>query len=91
MGFFGLGSFLLGEVGVFVDSYVVAVAVVVVVAAPVLVAVAVAGGHFLKLEPWNFSSLSLPSLAFSFFLYLFQDNTFLTVHPLHLDHNVSMV
>ena len=52
------------------DSYVVAAAVVVVVAAPVLVAVAVAvaGGHFLKLEPWNFSSLSLPSLAFSFFL-----------------------
>ena len=72
MGFFGLGSFLLGEVGVFVDSYIVAVVVVVVVAAAVVVvvaaAVAVAGGHFLKLEPWNFSSLSLPLLAFSFLL-----------------------
>ena len=60
VGFFGLGSFLLGEVGVFMDSYIVAAAVV--------VAAAVAGGCFLKLEPWNFSSLFLPLLAFSVFL-----------------------
>ena len=54
------------------DSYIVAPAVVVVVAAPVVVVAAVAGGHFLKLEPWNFSSLSLPLLAFSFFFSFFR-------------------